>query len=245
MKRLLGYICTPLFHLHYFLVFVLIHPLQVISYNLIGDNARRKVIDVLNYLLVNGLYIMGIKPKFIGTENIPNNDRPIIIVANHQSLYDIPPVGYIFRKHYAKFIAKVELGKNIPSISYNLRKGQSALIDRNKGSQSVKEIFKVGKHIEANNYAVCIFPEGTRGKTGNVRTFMPAGINTLLRAAPSAVIIPMAIKGHSQLVEKGMYPLKFGQAISYTIMEPIEPKGRDINELVLELQQMIKEKVES
>jgi 1-acyl-sn-glycerol-3-phosphate acyltransferase len=245
MKSLLGYICTPFFHLHYFLVFVFIHPLQVISYNLIGDNARRKIVDVLNYLLVNGLYIMGIKPKVVGRENIPNYDRPIIIVANHQSLYDIPPVGHIFRKHYAKFIAKAELGKNIPSISYNLRKGQSALIDRNKGAQSVKEIFKVGRHIEANNYAVCIFPEGTRSKTGSVRTFMPAGINTLLRAAPSAVIIPMAIKGHSQLLEKGMYPLKFGQAISYTIMEPIEPKGRDVNELVLELQQMIKEKVES
>lgn len=244
MKKILAYIFTPFFHLHYFLVFVLIHPLQVIGYNVFGDNARRRAVDLLNILLVKGLWIMGSNPKIYGKGKVPTTDRPIIIVSNHQSLYDIPPVGYIFKKHYAKFIAKAELGKNLPSISYNLKKGQSALIDRKNGGQSVKAIFKLGRHIQANNYAACIFPEGTRSKDGSVRTFMPAGINTLLRSAPSAIVVPMAIKGHSELLKDGMYPLTYGQDVSYTIMDPIEPKGWNVDELVQHLNDIIKKEVE-
>lgn len=68
---------------------------------------------------------------------------------------------------------------------------------------------------------------------------MPAGVHTLLRAAPSAVIVPFVIDGHSQLMSKGVYPLQFGQKISYTVLDPVEPQGRDVDELVAELRNSI------
>jgi 1-acyl-sn-glycerol-3-phosphate acyltransferase len=242
MKTILGYLLTPIFHLYFGLVLVIFHPFQVIAHRLISDNARRKVVDTLNFFLVKGLYIMGCRIRFSGFEQVPDG-RPIIIVANHQSLFDIPAVVYGFRKHYPKFISKIELGKNLPSISYNLVHGQSALIDRKNGAQSVKEIFKLGRLIQANNYAACIFPEGTRSKNGRVKKFMTAGINTLLRAAPDAIIVPFVIEGHSRLMYKGMFPLKFGEKINYTALAPVEPKGRDVEELVADIQLLIKKEL--
>jgi 1-acyl-sn-glycerol-3-phosphate acyltransferase len=240
MKIILAYLLTALFHIYFGLMIGIFHPIQVIALNVFGDNARRKAVDLFNFCLVYGLYIMGCRIKFRGFEKLPDN-RPIIIVSNHQSLYDIPAIGYGFRTYYAKFISKIELGKNIPSVSYNLRHGKSALIDRNNGAQAVKEIFKLGKLIQENNYAACIFPEGTRSKTGKVKKFMSAGINTLLRAAPSAVIVPFVIDGHSQLMEKGLFPLKIGVKISYTVLDPVEPKGRDVEEMVGAVQASIQE----
>lgn len=240
MNKLLGYLLSPIFHLYYGLLLVIFHPIQVLARHLFGDQARRQVVDFLNHLLVLGLHIMGAHIKFRGFEKLPA-DRPLIIVANHQSLYDIPAVVHGFRKHYPKFISKIELSKGLPSISYNLKHGKSALIDRKNGAQSVKEIFKLGKLIEEHNYAACIYPEGTRSKTGKVRRFQSAGIGTLLRAAPSAVIVPFVIDGHSEFMYKGMFPLKAGQKITYTALDPIEPKGLPLEELVLDIENKIRQ----
>jgi len=231
MKLILSYIITPLFHVYYGLMFVIFHPIQVVSHYFGGDQARRKSIDWLNFFLVNGLYMLGSKIKFSGFDKIPN-DRPIIVVSNHQSIYDIPAVAYGFKKYYPKFISKIELAKGRPTISYNLRHGKSALIDRDNGSQSVREIFKLGRLIQENNYAACIFPEGTRSNSRTVKKFMPAGINTLLRAAPSAIIIPFVIDGHDELMYKGSFPLKFGQKISYTALDAIDPKDHPLDDIV-------------
>jgi len=235
MKKILGYILTPFFHLYYGLMLGIFHPVQVGALFFFGDQARRKSVDILNLCLVNGLYLMGCSIRFTGFEKIPDN-RPVIIVSNHQSMYDIPAVVWGFRKHYPKFISKIELSKYLPSISHNLKHGKSALIDRNSGSQAVREIIKLGQLIEKNNYAACIFPEGTRSRTGKVKPFKPAGISALLRATPSAVIMPFVIDGHSQLLQHGYFPLNFGQKITYTVLDPVEPAGETVEELVTRLQ---------
>jgi len=238
MKTILGYLFTPLFHFYYGFMLVIFHPVQLLAFRLFGDSARRKTVDFLNFCLVDGLYILGCSIKFSGFEKIPEG-RPVIIVSNHQSMYDIPAVVHGFRKLYPKFISKIELSRNLPSISINLKYGKSALIDRENGTQAVREIFKLGQLIRDNNYAACIFPEGTRSKTGHVGQFRSAGINTLLRAAPSAVIVPFVIDGHCRLMKKGYYPLQFGINIRYTVLDPVEPAGRDINEIVTQIRESI------
>ncbi len=243
MKTILGYILSPVYHLYFGLVLLIFHPVQVAAFHLFGDKARKKVVDMLNCCLVKGMYILGCSIKFSGFEKIPDN-RPLIIVSNHQSLYDIPPVVHGFRKYYPRFISKAELSRNLPSISYNLRHGKSALIDRRNGTQAVKEIFKLGRLIEENNHAACIFPEGTRSKNGQVKKFMTAGINTLLRASPSAVIIPFVIDGHSQLTRKGLFPLQFGQKITYSVLDAVEPGSQPVEEMVISIRNAIEQKLQ-
>jgi 1-acyl-sn-glycerol-3-phosphate acyltransferase len=242
MKRMASYILTPVFYACFGLLLVLFHPVQVLARHLFGDKARKNTVDLLNYLLVKCLHILGCSIKFSGFEKIPDQ-RPLIIVANHQSLFDIPAVVHGFRKYYPKFISKKELSRNLPSISYNLKYGKSALIDRENGTQAVKEIFKLGRLIEENCYSACIFPEGTRSRTGKVNKFMTGGIHTLLRAAPSAIVVPFVIDGHSQVMYKGSFPLGLGQKIKYTVLDPIEPKGRDLEEIVIEIQSAIRKEL--
>lgn len=238
MKIVLAYILSSLFYFYFFILLLVFHVLQVVALNVFGDNARRKVIDLFNLALIRALRIVGSRTTLVGVDKVPE-DRPIIIVSNHQSMFDIPAVGLAFKKSYPKFISKIELGKGIPSVSYNLKHGKSALIDRKKGSQAIKEIFKLGKLIQDNNYSACIFPEGTRTKNGKLKKFMSAGIGTLYRAAPSAVIVPFVVDGHYELGSKGAFPLNIGQQIKYTVLDPIEPKGKDLDELVNEIRQLI------
>lgn len=161
----------------------------------------------------------------------------MIIVSNHQSQYDIPPVVWGFRKHYPKFISKIELGKGIPSISYNLRKGGSALIDRANKGQAIKEIIKLGSHIEENNYSACIFPEGTRSKDGKVKTFKVGGLGTLLKTAPTAAIIPFAVD-NNYLLQR--FPMGIGLTLTYTVLEPIAREGKTAEEITEQCELAIK-----
>jgi len=239
IKKILSFFLTPVYLLWFGLLLVVFHPIQVVTRWIWGYPVRKKVVDVLNYALLHGLRILGTKITFRGLEKIPH-DRPIIIVANHQSTLDIPPVIVGFRKNHPKFISKIELGKGIPSISYNLRHGGSVLIDRKNPRQSVKDILILGKHIEEKKYAACIFPEGTRSKDGKVKAFMPAGIASLYKSSPSALIVPLAIDGNYELMKHGYFPMAVGVHLKFTVFDPIDPQGKDITELTQQIENMIR-----
>lgn len=240
MKLLLSYILTPIFHLYFILVTLVFHPILVVSQKMGGDKARRRSVVALNWFYVKGFWILGNRVRFVGFEKLPLN-RPVIIVANHQSIYDIPAVALGFKKIFPRFISKMSLSRNIPTISFDLRVSGSALIDRENGSQSVKEIFRLGRLIEKDRSGACIYPEGTRNENGVVTDFMPAGIITLMRAAPSAVVVPFVIDGHDRLHKRGMFPLAVGIGINYTLLDPIEPREHTPDDVVVLCQAAIRQ----
>lgn len=242
MKKILSYLLTPIFLFSFGLLLVIFHPIQMVTRFIWGYPVRKKAVDILNYGLLYSLWILGTKITYRGLEKIPQN-RPLIIVSNHQSTLDIPAVIIGFRKYHPKFISKVELGKWIPSISYNLRHGGSVLIDRKNPRQSVKDILTLGRHIEENNYSACIFPEGTRTKDGKVKEFMSAGIASLYKTSPSALIVPFAIDGDYELMRNGYFPMTLGVHLKLTVFDPIDPKGKDMAKLTLEIENMIRKEL--
>lgn len=239
MKNILIYLISPLYLLVFGLVLGVFHPIQVVCRFIGGYQLRKKAVDIMNFFLVYGLVVIGTRIRFKGFELLPQG-RPFIIVSNHQCTLDIPPIIWGFRKYHPKFVSKKELGKGIPSISYNLRHGGSALIDRKNARQSIVEIIKLGKHIEKETYSASIFPEGTRSSDGKVKQFQHVGIASLIRAAPSALIVPFVIDGNSKLMPKGYYPLGIGTKLTYTVLPPIDPTGRDPKELTKEIEDSIK-----
>ncbi|MDQ2180800.1 1-acyl-sn-glycerol-3-phosphate acyltransferase [Marinifilum sp. D714] len=242
MTKILSYILTTVFYILFFLLLVIFHPIQVISLKLFGYKAHKNSVDVLNFFLMRLVGILGVRITYEGSVDLPT-DRPIIIVSNHQGTYDIPPIVWIFRKYHPKFISKKELAKNIPSVSYNLRHSGAALIDRSNRAQAIPEIHKLGKLIAKNNYAACIFPEGTRSKTGKMKKFKSGGIETLLDAAPNALIVPFAVDGNYKIERKGMFPLCIGQRVKYSILAPIETQGKSAVEITSEAEKVIREKL--
>lgn len=243
MRKILAY---PISIIHYgllLLILTIFHPIQVIAFNLFGYKAHKKTVDLLNFCFAYNAYSLFCRISFHGFNKVQKN-KPLIIVSNHQSMYDISPIGWGFRKHHPKFISKKELGKNLPSVSYNLRKGGSVLIDRNSGSQSIKEILKLGKRMEAENWSVCIFPEGTRSKTGELKSFQPAGFKTLLKASPSALIVPCVIDGNHKLHKWGNFPLNIGLRLKYTALDPISRENKTDEELLEEVRDQIQAHLE-
>jgi 1-acyl-sn-glycerol-3-phosphate acyltransferase len=239
----LGYLLTPVYLLVFGILLVVFHPVQMICRSTGGYGAHKQSVDILNLLIVKSLCILGARVSFRGVETLPK-DRPIILISNHQSMLDISPIAWGFRRHHPKFIAKVELGKGIPSISYNLRHGGSALIHRNKPLQSVREIGKLGRYIEQNRYAVCIFPEGTRTRDGKMKPFLPAGVDALLKAAPSAAVVPLAIDGTYELTKRGLYPMSFGVKIKIAVLAPIQPGTLTAEVVVMKAENLIRAALE-
>ena len=239
MRKLFGYILSPVALLAFFAVLVIFQPIQWIAYRFIGYAAHKRVVDVLNLFLLRTLYILGSTVTFINKQQLPLG-RPIIFVANHQSLLDIPPLIYYLRKYHAKFISKVELTKGIPSISYNLKYGGGANIDRNDARQSITEIVKLANRMKENNWSAVIFPEGTRSKDGLVKPFQAAGIATILKKCPGALVVPIAINNSWKTIRYGFYPLSTFDRMTWEVLAPIEPAGRSAEVIVAEAEISIK-----
>jgi 1-acyl-sn-glycerol-3-phosphate acyltransferase len=231
VKKTLDYIISGIYLIYFGLLLVIFHVLQVIAFNVFGRNAQQKVVFVLNFFITYGWYLTGTTVKFRQLFDLPTN-RPIIFVANHQSTFDIPAMYWFLRKYKPVFVSKIELAKGIPSISYNLHKSNAALIDRKDGKQAVSEILKLSKYVSDNNFSAVIFPEGTRSRSGIMKPFAAGGINALLKKAPTALVVPIAIQGNNLFdPNKGLFPLVSFSKLSWTVLEPIEPKGKNGEEI--------------
>lgn len=175
-------------------------------------------------------HVLGTTYSFNNPYDIPT-DRPTIIVPNHQSMHDIPPIIWFLRKQHPKFVSKKELGSGIPSVSYNLRHGGSVLIDRKDSKQALVEISKLGKYIEKHHRGAVIFPEGTRSRTGHPKPFKATGLKLLMKNSPSALIIPISINNSWRMLQYGKFPNGIGNHLTFDVHEPIPVSG-DLDQLI-------------
>lgn len=231
MKKVLSYFLTPFFYVAFYLVLLFFHPIQWICYTIFGYDIHKKSVDYLNGALVACYAIMGTRVSFINKQNLPQS-RTILFISNHQSLFDIPTMIWFLRKYKPKFVSKIELGKTFPSIGYNLHKSGAALVDRNDAIQALAEIERLGKFINEKSYSAILFPEGTRSRTGIMKTFTYRGFAKLIECNPTALIVPVAIENAWKMQKYGTFPLSFGEHISWTVLSPLEQEGKSIEEIV-------------
>ena len=221
MVKLLSYPISVIYYLCFFLTLVIFHPIQWVCFNWFGYSAHKKSVDFLQWSLMRCANILGTRFTFKNPYEIETG-QPLIIVANHQSLHDIYPLTWFMRKHHPKFISKIELGKGIPSVSYNLRHGGAALIDRKNPRQSLPAIMKFGEYIESNKRAAVIFPEGTRSKDGRPKPFQTKGLEILFKKVPSALIVPISINNSWKMYKYGKFPMGLGNHITFTVHKPLK-----------------------
>lgn len=221
MAKLLAYPLTVIYYIFFGIFLLVFHPIQIVCLNVFGYQAHKKSVVILNLLLTRCLHILGVRYTFEVPKNV-NPNIPTIIVANHQSMNDIPPIIWFMRRFHVKFISKKELGKGLPSVSYNLRHGGSVLIDRKNGHQSINAIKKMAHYIEAHNRSVVIFPEGSRSRNGKPKPFKTRGLLTLLENAPNAQVVPITINNSWKLLRYGKFPLGINIHMHYTFHNPIK-----------------------
>lgn len=231
MQKLISYPISVIYYLVFGLLLCIFHPIQWFCFNVFGYQAHKKSVDILNFFLLRSTHIVGTTYEFKNRTIIPEG-IPLIFVANHQSMYDIIPMIWFLRKYHAKFISKKELGKGIPSVSYNLRHGGAALIDRKDPKQALSAIKDMALYIEKNNRSTVIFPEGTRSKDGTPKKFSENGLKILFKYAPSAYIVPISINNSWKMVRFGFFPVGLGSRITFQIHDAFPVKGMSIEALI-------------
>lgn len=238
MKKILAYPLSVVAYFFFFLSLIIFHGIQWICLKAGGYQAHKKSVDYLNWTLMRCLNILGTRFSFENPHNIPV-DRPCIFVANHQGMYDIPPIIWYLRKHHPKFISKKELGKGTPSISFNLRHGGSVLIDRKNPKQAVVAIAHFADYLKKTNRSAVIFPEGTRSKTGKPKKFAETGMQILFKKIPDALIVPITINNSWKLFKYGIFPLEPGVHITVKVHEPIPANSDDPQSLIAQVERTI------
>lgn len=245
MTKLLAYPLTVLYFICFGLTLVIFHPIQWFCKNVFGYKAHKISVDWLQFFLMRCLNILGTTFSFTNPYKIEKG-VPLILVSNHQSMYDIPPLIWYLRKHHVKFISKKELGKGIPSVSYNLRHGGSVLIDRKDALASIEAIKDFAKRIEQNKWAAVIFPEGTRSRDGRPKPFKTKGLLTMIKHAPNALVVPITINNSWKTLRYGKFPMGLGAHITFTVHKPLQANHyEDKLELISLVEAQVKSNIEA
>lgn len=240
--KIISYIVSPIFASVFFLILVIFHPLQWISLHVFGRKAHDKIINALNFCLVKSMLIIGVSVRLINTHKLPENVS-LIFVSNHQSSFDIAPIGWFFRKHKPKFVAKIELGKGIPSVSFNLRHGGAALINRKDPKQAITELVKFSKEINKNKWGAIIFPEGTRSRNGAPKRFSSNGLKVITKFNKEGYVVPLTINNSWKIFKYGKFPLGIGSPMTITTHKPIKIDSLPFEELLEKAEKVIKEHI--
>jgi 1-acyl-sn-glycerol-3-phosphate acyltransferase len=243
MQKIISYPLSVIYYLCFGLCLVIFHPIQWICFNVFGYQAHKKSVDYLNFFLVKCTNILGTTYRFENLNSIPKN-VPLIVVANHQSMYDIIAIIWYMRRYHCKFVSKKELGSGIPSVSYNLRHGGSVLIDRKDPKQAIPTIKGLSEYIEKNTRSAVIFPEGTRSKTGKPKEFAQSGLKILCKYSPSAYVVPISINNSWKMVRFGAFPMGLGNRLTFTIHEPMSVKDYAFEELIQKTEAAVVSKIQ-
>ena len=158
-----------------------------------------------------------------------------IVVSNHQSFFDIPLLGSYLPGQYPKLVAKRELARWIPTVSFTLRRGGHAIIDRNDPLGARDVIMRMGRECQRRNASAGIFPEGTRSRDGTLRRFRPAGTLALLKAAPDMAVLPTIIDpGSGRLLRHNFLPIPHGVRVRVRFADPIPRRPGEVDAALLE-----------
>ncbi|MCB0332922.1 MAG: 1-acyl-sn-glycerol-3-phosphate acyltransferase [Bdellovibrionales bacterium] len=233
-----SWLISPI-HLFLFWCILLGFHIPLMIARLFGQRTIGAVYTLLCGAHVANIKLSGTHIHFTQEQPLPV-DRPLILVSNHQSMYDIPCLVWFLRQHHPRFIAKKELTKYIPSISFALRHCNHLLIDRDDPHSAVEQITSYAKTVEQNRTTICIFPEGTRAKDAKMKRFKSRGLETLLKEIPSALVVPIALDGFAHLVKKKFFPFPYGETATLQVFSPLEPSQYSAKELTAVCERQIR-----
>jgi 1-acyl-sn-glycerol-3-phosphate acyltransferase len=193
-----------------------------------GDEAHQAAASGMARACNRAVRLAGARFRATGLENVAPGQN-YVIVSNHQSMLDITMASEFLAALQPRYVSKRELARGFPGVSYNLRRGGSALIDRKDPAQAHAEIARLGAKIRDAGWSVVIFPEGTRSKTGAMRPFRSGGLRTLLREAGPVPILPVTTSGGSRLFARELRPIVRGVELTFQVHAPVSaPDPEDL-----------------
>lgn len=144
------------------------------------------------------LWITGANISYIGRENVPK-DRAVLYVGNHNSYFDIL-LTYSQCPGLTGYVAKSEMLR-YPLLRDWMKRLYCVFLDRSDLRAGMQMILTCIDYIK-NGISICIFPEGTRSKDGQMQPFHEGSLK--MAAKTGCPIIPMAISNSAQIFENHM-----------------------------------------
>jgi len=167
-------------------------------------------------------HVSGIHITVENKEKI-HRDGPVIVVSNHQSLFDIL-VFYSFLDIQFRWMAKASLFK-IPFFGWGMSGAGYIPVERGEKKKAQKSLFAAAERIK-KGASVIIFPEGTRGHVdGTMLPFKRGGF--ILAKKAEVVLQPVTIWGANQIVpiQKNAWIQRLYSGRVYVVVhDPIFPE---------------------
>lgn len=158
----------------------------------------------------------GVRVDIRGIENL-HGVANCVIVANHQSFFDIF-ASIACLPGDVRFVAKKELLK-IPVIGYTLRRVGHVIVDRQAGGKSIRNATEVARR----GYHIVVFAEGHRYSDNRVHEFNDGGAWLAIMTRLPAV--PMAISGTGSFFPREARVVIPGRTMRMTICPPVPTDG--------------------
>lgn len=153
-----------------------------------------------------------------GNNHIKKN-QSYVIVANHQSQYDII-ILYGWLTIDFKWVMKKELRK-IPGLGIGSEKVGHIFIDRSSPKAAMESLEKAKKKIR-NGTSIIFFPEGTRSSSGELKPFKKGAFKMALDL--QLPLLPITVNGANKILPNGTFDLRPGKA-EIIIHESVETTG--------------------
>ena len=175
-----------------------------------------------------GLRAAGIRVRVLGAEHIPPG-QPCIFMANHVSNLD-PPVLLPLVPGHTSVLLKSSLMR-IPILGTAMRMGKFVPVERGSTREAARRSVNAAAEAVRSGLHLVVFPEGTRSRDGHLATFKKGPF--FLAEQTGAPIIPVAIAGTEQLLQKGSAAIHPG-TVTLTYLPLIDPKSFATREALLQ-----------
>jgi len=154
-------------------------------------------------------------------EEVFRGGKPVIIMTNHSSLYDIP-IMFVTLPGSIRMLTKKDLFK-VPIWGKGLETGEFIPIDRDNRRQAIKDLAQARKKMESG-IILWIAPEGTRSRTGDLGPFKKGGFMLALRS--KAIIVPVGIRGAREVLPARSCTFSLGRQVEVHVGSPIDAASR-------------------
>lgn len=129
----------------------------------------------------------------------------ILILMNHQSLFDIPLVAESVDGGYPRIVTRQRYGRWIPTISHFVRLYEYPVVNPLATPGALRGMLReLTRASRTSDVPLVVFPEGTRTRDGEIGPLKTEGLALILRARPWKVYV-LVIDGFWQTAKfKGL-----------------------------------------
>ncbi len=171
---------------------------------------------------LGGTRILGIKLNVQGL-SVTKDMPPSVVIANHQSNFDLFVCGAVVPKR------TVSIGKKsllyIPGFGLLYWLAGSVFIDRKKGKSSKVILDATTAALTKGHRSIWVFPEGTRNNGGDLLPFKQGAFRMAIEAG--VPIVPICVSRYA-----GQLDLNKAQSgvVDIRVLEPISTEGKTLSD---------------